>query len=108
MSDPADLVVTRQAEGLTAVLLPEQGLAEGYLEGTRDQLVAIIDGLGDGELHLDFAKVVYLDSSALAALVTLHRRAALARGRIVCHNLAPDLLKLFRLTRLDTILDVRS
>src|SRR5262245_34758754 len=99
MSDSVDLVVTRQTDGLTMVLLPEKGLAEGFLPGTRDKLMDIVDGIGDGELHLDFAQVVYLDSSALASLVTLHRRAALTRGRIVCHHLAPDLLKLFRLTR---------
>jgi anti-anti-sigma factor len=107
MSQPTDLVVTRPAEDLTVVALPELCLAEASLRRPREQLIALADGIGDGELHLDFSEVTYLDSTALAALVALHRRAEQTHGRLVCCNLAADLLKLFRLTRLDTILDVR-
>jgi anti-sigma B factor antagonist len=106
MTQTSDLHVTHTADGLT-VSLPEHALGEGCLEATRDKLMALADGLGASELRLDFAQITYLGSSGLGVLVTLHRRTKQAGGHLVLINLAPYLVELFKLTRLDTILDVR-
>ncbi len=108
MSDPADLIVTRPDAILTVVLLPDKGLAAAQLDATRERLMTLADAVGGGELRLDFTRVDALDSMALGALLTLHRRTDQAGGRLVLDRLAPHLRELFRLTRLDTILDVRA
>jgi anti-sigma B factor antagonist len=107
MCDTSNLPITHTAEGFAAVWMPEFALSDARLEGTRAQLTALADGVYDGELHLDFARIGSLGSTALGVLVSLHRRIDDAGGHLVIFNLAPHLQKLFRLTRLDTVLDVR-
>ena len=98
----------KQASGSFSLSLPEQALAETFLDGTRDKLLALADGVAGGELRLDFGRITCLGSTALGLLVTLHRRTDRAGGHLVLANLPPHLCDLFRLTRLDTILDVRA
>ena len=107
MSTNTDLFLTRTTDGKTIVSLPEQALSESQLDAARDKLLGLATALSEGELHLDFARVQYLGSSALGVLVALHRKIEAADGHLVLVNLAPDLVELFRLTRLDGILDIR-
>jgi anti-anti-sigma factor len=107
MSDRTELRLTRCEDGVTAVLA-EHALAEENLATTRQQLFAAADDIGTGELRLDLAEVATLGTSACGMLVTLHRRLAHAGGRLTLHRVAPHLRQLLRLSRLDTILDVRS
>ncbi len=99
--------VTHPTEGVTVVSMPEHSLTEDCRESTKEKLFALADATGQGELRLDFAQVSYLDSSALAMLVTLHRRLNLTEGNLVLEKLAPYLVELFQLTRLDTVLNIQ-
>ncbi len=108
MNETSDLLLTRTTDGHTVVSLPETAMSDKNLQATRAQLIALADSVYDGELHLDFTRIGYLGSSALAVLVSVHRRIADAGGQLVLCNLAPYLEDLFRLTRLDTLLHVRS
>jgi anti-anti-sigma factor len=107
MTQTTDIVLTHSADGLAVVLLPEHGLGENSLATTREKLISFADDVGAGELRLDFSQIEYLGSAGLGVLVSLHRRLAQKDGHLALDNLAPDLVKLFRLTRLDTILDIR-
>ena len=107
MTQLSGLQVTYPADGVTVVSLPEHALSEASREATREKLVALADATGDGELRLDFAQVAYLDSSALAVLVTVHRRLNQTEGNLVLEKLAPYLVELFKLTRLDTVLNIQ-
>src|SRR5580692_901892 len=99
MSETPDLLVQISGE-TTTVSLPAKALTDGCLDSTRAQLRALLGGVSDGELRLDFACIDSLNSSALGMLVSLHRRVNDAGGHLVLYNLAPDLRDLFRLTRL--------
>jgi anti-anti-sigma factor len=107
MTQTSELLVTHPADGVTVVSLPEHALAEASREATREKLYALADVTRQGELRLDFAQIGYLDSSALAALVTLHRRLSQTEGNLVLEKLAPYLVELFKLTRLDTVLNIQ-
>jgi anti-anti-sigma factor len=107
MSEPQELLLVRTAEGITTVVLPPRALAEPCIEQSRERLFALADRVLDGELHLDCGRIEYLGSISLGLLVALHRRVALTNGRLVLVNVPSDLVGVFRLTRLDAILDVR-
>lgn len=108
MTPRSDFAVTCTADGrTTTVALPEQALVESHLETTRAELTAIAANGAGATVHLDFRRIDFLGSSALGLLVTLHRRLADNGGQLVLENLAPHLLDLFQLTRLDTVLTVR-
>src|SRR5260370_38757054 len=101
MTQTTDIVLTRSADGLALVLLPEHALGETSLATTRDKLTSFADDVGAGELRLDFSQIEYLGSAGLGTLVSLHRRLAQKDGHAALANLAPDLLKIFRPTPLD-------
>lgn len=107
MSEPHELLLARTADGVTTVTLPPRALSEDCIEKSRERLMALADRVLDGELHLDCARIDYLGSISLGLLVALHRRVALTKGHLVLLNVPPDLVGVFRLTRLDSILDVR-
>jgi anti-anti-sigma factor len=86
--------------------LAQHALSEASREATREKLCALAEATGQGELRLDFTQVAYLDSSALAALVMLQRRLNQTEGSLVLEKLAPYLAELFKLTRLDTVLNI--
>ena len=57
---------------------------------------------------IDLASVTFLDSSALSAIVAVHKRQR-AHGRgVVVVNIAPRLVKIFQLTGLDAVLTINT
>lgn len=66
--------------------------------------------LNKGEKYciLDFKNLSYIDSSGLGIIVGLHKTFKLQGGEIVLVNLNENIRKLFELTNLDRILNVKS
>jgi anti-sigma B factor antagonist len=58
-------------------------------------------------LVLDFGNVQFLPSAALGKLINLKMKYGGVKGRLTIENLHPDLLEVFRITRLDQVFDVR-
>lgn len=74
----------------------------------KDRLGALAEAAGSGELHLDFTQVEWISSTALSMLIGLHRRMSRSEGHLVLANVGQTIVDLFRLTRLDTLLDIRA
>lgn len=62
--------------------------------------------LVDGDVTLDFAGCTYMDSSACAALLALHRHAGSAGRTLTIRGLDSDLRLLMAMTRLNRVLDI--
>lgn len=92
-----DAQVTLSIKGEIEVYsLPEfSRLAESYLGGPR-------------ELVLDLEGLEYIDSSGLGFLVTLHERMERGGQRLLLCNLRSHVARVFKITRLDQILDIRT
>lgn len=73
----------------------------------KDQLAELADTCA-GELLLDFAQVEWISSTALSMLIGLHRRLSRSEGHLALRNVSEALMELFRLTRLDSLLDIRA
>ncbi len=69
----------------------------------------VLESIKKGRFHLviNFSQVEFIDSSGLAALISLVRNLG-AEGEVVVCNLSPTLASLFDLTRLDRIIRVFS
>ncbi len=77
--------------------------------GTRQQLKQkILDELGDDgqKFVIDFSGTGYIDSSGLGLLVTLSKKISEAGGSLRLAALNQDLMSLFELTKLDTLLEI--
>ena len=74
--------------------------------GLARELGALGADAGARHVSPDFAHVRFVSGTELGTLVGLHNRVAAAGGRLTLFNLSADVLRLFSLTRLDTLLDV--
>jgi anti-anti-sigma factor len=70
------------------------------------ELEGLTDGTSERHLLLDFSHVEYLNSVELGTLITLHKQARAAGGRLTLFNLSGRVFKLFSMTRLDTFLEI--
>lgn len=61
-----------------------------------------------GPLHLDFSQVTFIDSSGLAALVSLYKKAREAGVAFEIGNVQDTVRLILELTGLDTILPIRT
>ncbi|MEM9762069.1 MAG: STAS domain-containing protein [Pseudomonadota bacterium] len=60
-----------------------------------------------GDITINLQHVQFIDSSGLGAIVGLGRRLANGR-RLVIEDACPAVMRLFRLTRVDSVLTVRE
>lgn len=95
--------------GRTAVrFAPGTTLDEANIQGVGDRLTALA-GAGDRpHLTIDLGGVTMLTSVALAKFVGLNGKVRAAGGRLVLVNPTPLVRRVFTITRLDTILDIRA
>jgi anti-sigma B factor antagonist len=73
----------------------------------REQLVELADA-GRNRLIVDLARVDFLDSTGLGVLVGAHRRTKAGEGSfsLVCPH--ERLMKIFRITGLDSVFEIHS
>jgi anti-sigma B factor antagonist len=69
------------------------------------QISSLLD-TGVDELVLDLRSVTFFDSSGLGALVGARKHAEQASARLVLANLAPNVLRIFTLTKMDSVFDI--
>jgi len=73
-----------------------------------EALYDLVDTRALTKIVVDFSDVKFLSSSALGVLITLHRKAAAIKGRVVLCGLRPELRRVFEISRLDKLLDLHE
>lgn len=79
--------------------------------GNRHELKEMMhEELAGGARHfiVDFAHTGYIDSSGLGVLVGLSKRVREVDGTLQLTSLSHDLMRLFELTKLDTLFTIRG
>jgi anti-sigma B factor antagonist len=92
----------------TAFCIDVPQLDENTTHAVIDRLFAVADTLEPDELHLDLGQVQWMASAALGMVISLHRRLCRADKRLVLCNVRAGVGDLLRLTRLDTLLEIRA
>jgi anti-sigma B factor antagonist len=72
----------------------------------RDHLYALVHDGGHRQILLDFSNVWALSSCALDILTNLQRKVEAAGGQLTLCCLNPNLIQLFRMTKLDQFFDI--
>lgn len=75
-----------------------------HVEELRNALFPLIEKQDRRKLILDMSKVQHLSSSALGVLIPLEELYRKAKGRLILVGVTEGIMKLFRITRLDKIL----
>ena len=67
------------------------------------ELIDLVDNGGYRKIVLNFGRIEFFSSGALGKLITLDKRVRSVNGTLVCCNIQPDILEVFRITRLDRL-----
>ena len=108
--DPlASVISVTEAGDRTAVRFTAgTALTEANVEAVGQRLAALVAGRTRPHLTLDLGGVTMLTSVALGKFVSLNGKVRGAGGRLTLTNPTPTVRQVFRVTRLDTVLDVRT
>lgn len=93
--------------GSTVVVDVDGQLIVGNRHELKEMVLDELEG-GVRNFIVDFALTGYIDSSGLGVLVGLSKRVREADGTLQLTSLSHDLLRLFELTKLDTLFTIRG
>lgn len=98
--------VAEDGDGTTVYFPAGTALTDAHVEAIGRHPLA--GGRDQVALTLDLGAVSALSSGALGKLLALNRAVRAAGGRLALVNPTPTVRRVFKLTRLDTVLDVRD
>ena len=90
-------------EGGAPVLRPKGDLMFAH---TFDQFLGSYAFRPGGRLIVDLADVHYIASEAIGRLMVLRKRVLAAEGRLTLRGLHPDLVEIFRVTRIAPFFEI--
>lgn len=97
------LRVGTQAD-VTVVSFPEHSMLDlPTVDAVADDLLALAEPGRETRLVIDFTNVNFLSSIALSMLLKLRRRADVYGGEVVLAHVRSEVMRLFRITRLDKL-----
>ena len=101
------LDITTERDGANVVLTLRGELEMQTVVKLRKRLAEALER-GDGAVVVDLSGVVFIDSTGLAALLNALRRLTRARRRLVLVCDEGPVLRILRLTRLDTTFELHA
>jgi anti-sigma B factor antagonist len=75
---------------------------------SSQRLPAVIDGLSQRQVTLDFEHVRVVNSLALTTLLSANKKLLAAGGGLSVVNVRPEVYEVFAVTRLNTVLQVHK
>jgi anti-sigma B factor antagonist len=82
-------------------------LEERQMRELEAELLAIVGKNEDKRLVLNFENVSFMSSAFLGLLVKVHKRVIEAGGHLQLFNLDPSIYKVFEITKLTNVFDIK-
>ena len=106
---PSSGLVVSEIENVTIVSFRSASIIDlPSVESIGRDLYALVDEQAKRRIVLDFAAVKFLSSQMLGVLISLQKKSKAIKGRVVLSGLRPELQKVFKITKLDKILEFAS
>ena len=93
---------------IVATLTDEKILDEDQLQGLEGSFLPLIKQTPKIQLIIDFSNVKFLTSSVLGLLIRISKNVNETGGTLRLCSIAPKILDVFRITRLDKIFEIMS
>ncbi|HMB04919.1 MAG TPA: STAS domain-containing protein [Isosphaeraceae bacterium] len=96
-------------DGITLVSIVEGDLlAEDVIQEVGEQLLRLVEVMGEAKLVISFRDVRYMSSAMVGQLVKLRKKVAKAKGRMILCGFSPVLREVFRISQLDRLLEIQE
>ena len=92
-------------EGDIVVVVVDGDLEASSAPDLRAKFEELIEQ-GENQYVIDLAGVPFMDSSGIAAMVSLFKRVRIGAGDVKLSGLTDEVMKVFQLTRLDRVFDI--
>ena len=98
------LVVTT-IEGVTVVMFRKSSVLDAVaIDDVAEQLFDLMDKQARRKLTLDFTEVQFLSSQMVGVILSLYKKSKDIGGKLVICGLRDELMKVFTIMKLDTLL----
>ncbi len=95
-------------DSLLTVEGPNQ-LTHDDIDGSGDSFGSLLGATGyRAPVLLDLSRTTYIDSAGISWLLNYNKRFREAGGKLIIHSVAPMVMQVIRLMRLDTILHIAA
>ena len=103
MSESGLVVAT--IEGVTIVMFRKSSVLDAVaIEGVAEELFELVDKQARRKLTLDFTEVQFLSSQMVGVILSLYKKSKDIGGKLVICGLRDELMKVFKIMKLDTLL----
>ena len=102
-----ELYSSRSTDGVLVVTFRQSHILDAItIDRMSASLKELIQSTPETKFLFDFDRVSYLSSNALGMLIGLQRRINQRKGRLKLAGINEDVMEVFRITKLDTVLDI--
>jgi len=102
------LTTSTDGEILTIYFNEARILDELVIRQVQEDIIALLGKAEERCVLLDFRRVQFLSSSALGALLRIHKKCKDFQIALRMSNIAPEIMKVFKITSLDTIFRIHK
>lgn len=103
----ADGIVITPMQDITVVSFQAASILDApVIQAIGSELYVLVDQKAMRKIILDFSMVKFLSSQMLGVLVSLHKKSAAIKGRVVLCGLRPEILKVFAIMNLNKVLTI--
>ena len=94
---------------IRVVAIDEVRLVDGpAIEQCYKEIIEVLDKTEECNVLLHFGRVTFLSSAALGMLMRVHKKCKEYKIALKLSNIAPDILRVFKLTGLDKVLEIHD
>ncbi len=104
--EPKRITVDRKGEYTVIRFKDTDILDQVNIHEMGKEMYAVVESSPGISLIVDFQGVQYLSSSALGKLITLKRKIEEVAGTLKMCRIKPEIMEVFRITKLDTIFNI--
>ncbi len=94
-----------KTKGYAVLFIRDERIDAHNSDELKEAVLHLIEQ-GDVNIIVQLAKVRFIDSSGLGALLAGYKNAAAKSGRLAITNMQPQVLSMFELTRLNRVFDI--
>jgi len=100
------IMASRVGEVGVVSFLTSQVLDEMNVQQLGTELNNLVDKEYMIKMVINFSKIRFLSSAVLGKLIALNKKISAQKGRLVFCNINPDIMEVFRITRLDKLIPI--
>lgn len=109
MERKSSLIMASKIGDVTVVnFLTSQVLDEMNVQQLGQELTDLLEKEYANKMVINFTKIKFLSSAVLGKLIALNKKIIAEKGRMAFCGINPDIMQVFKITRLDKLIPIRD